>query len=41
MNKENIIELPVGTYTLDVTLELPEGVWTDSSLQAEVKISKK
>lgn len=41
MNKENIIELPVGTYTLDVTLELPEGVWTESSLRAEVKISKK
>ena len=41
MNKENIIELPAGTYTLDVTLELPEGVWTESSLRAEVKISKK
>ena len=41
MNKENIIELPAGTYTLDVTLELPEGVWTDSSFQTEVKISKK
>ena len=35
MNKENIIELPAGTYSLDVTL------WTDSSLQTEVKISKK
>ena len=41
MNKENMIELPAGTYTLDVTLELPEGVWTDSSFQTEVKISKK
>lgn len=41
MNKENIIELPAGTYTLDVTLELPEGVWTDSSFQTEVKVSKK
>ena len=41
MNKENIIDLSAGTYTLDVTLELPEGVWTDSSLQTEVKVSKK
>ena len=41
MNKENIMDLPAGTYTLDVTLELPEGVWTDASFQAEVKVSKK
>ena len=41
MNKENVIELPAGTYTLDVTLELPEGVWTQDSFQAEVKVAKK
>lgn len=41
MNKTNKIELPAGNYTLDVTIELPEGVWSEDSFQAEVKISKK
>ena len=41
MNKENIIELPAGSYTLDITLDLPEGVWVEDSFQADVKISKK
>ena len=41
MNKENVIELPAGTYTLDVILELPEAVWTQDSFQAKIKVAKK
>ena len=41
MNKENVIELPAGTYTLDVILELPEVVWTQDSVQAKIKVTKK
>ena len=41
MNKENMVDFPAGTYTLDITLEFPEGVWTDAAFQTEVKVSKK
>ena len=41
MNKANIVDLPAGTYTLDVTVDLPEGVWVEDTIQTEVKISKK
>ena len=41
MNKENIIDIPDGTYALDVTVVLPEGMWLEESHQVDVKISKK
>lgn len=41
MNSKNMIDIPAGTYTMDITVELPEGCWTKDTFQAEVKITKK
>ena len=40
MNKENMMDIPEGKYNVDITVELPEGVWMEDYLQAEIIVSK-